>query len=888
MNYRKRMIKRILFHPVSPLFLMLLLLPTGVSAQKAGNSTSSAVKQPARSYRQDNLSDFLAERLEKEYQDSSKGDLADVAHLNRTQGGISILQKQFTFSQTLDTFLSIDKEKVGTPFFCGRYAQKSGNGYLGSPTNLWLTQAPDGSLAVVSWIAARNYAVMSVGNPQNQLTSYRVAAAATDGLPAYQIQYDLGYNSGQRITMTRSGNSKTTRLSYPANAVCYNSLNVANITLRGLGLKEAGEVREVSAFDLEPYFQGGGSRSVRFEHKGKEVVTVEAGKFNANHIEASLIGGNRTSPSKSPEEAIHFWVLDNGILVRILRTSDNADTSLAEYVATGQLAGTVEDSFTKAVALAPNTLVTVDVPAFSRQNAPWISTGYTVKAGDKIAFRSTGVAKYDPADAYPPVDADGLPVVDDKIPFIGGPNSPVGALIGRIASFEKPSEIFTIGKESVYEAKQAGVLFLGINDQYGKSTNNSGVLKTEFIIGSLPPATPESQQAEKMEEPGPASPATVQRTGKMENPYGVFTPFKGKDVAGPVQPVGTILTMDMDLICSTASSTDGRFIYSACCNGSMIGSLSRNAVTGELQIVQTVQDFRYLNGAVSVRVSPDNRYLASVSCNSNSVILFSRNPESGILTALDMVLNSDLKDRPLTCVTHCAFSPDSKFLYVIASGSAAVTGFRITDSGKLEWVDTNLGEAQCLGDARGIAMSPDGNSIYVAAAQGDSLVVLNRDVVSGKMDIRQILRDEEAGITALAGAFGVSCSSDGKYVYVSSGRFGGDSAVLVFKVGEDKKLSIVQEILGGPNGSLNYLGGNDIVVSRDGKRVAASGSDSNTVVCFTVDSSKGMLNPVQTLTRDEKDPEFLHTPNQMTFSPDGKYLYVTLERKAVTVYRWDD
>jgi 6-phosphogluconolactonase (cycloisomerase 2 family) len=354
----------------------------------------------------------------------------------------------------------------------------------------------------------------------------------------------------------------------------------------------------------------------------------------------------------------------------------------------------------------------------------------------------------------------------------------------------------------------------------------------------------------------------------------------------PLTTVGSNAVKDLGLICNSPSvRTAG--ILSASAQGDTLCTLERNAETGYLKITQTIQDSRYLRGAIAARVSPDGRYVAVVSCHASSLILFVRDPESGVLVAVDMVLTEDLKDRPLNFPTDCEFSPDSRFLYVITGRSNAVSAFKVVEPGKLEWIDTKVGPNGVFGNMRGIVFSPDGQSIYLASVQGNSLVTMTRDLQSGKMEFLQTIKDGEMGITGLSGSFDVTCSPDGIYGYVCSGRFGGDSAVLAFKVGEDRRLSFLQEILGAPDGPLNYRGGVAIVITQDGRRIFASATLSSTLACFVADPETGRLNLLQTLTPDPKNPRLLNVPNGIACTPDGKFLYITSDDNAIAVYKWN-
>ncbi len=68
----------------------------------------------------------------------------------------------------------------------------------------------------------------------------------------------------------------------------------------------------------------------------------------------------------------------------------------------------------------------------------------------------------------------------------------------------------------------------------------------------------------------------------------------------------------------------------------------------------------------------------------------------------------------------------------------------------------------------------------------------------------------------LAGAMAVAVSPDGRHVYVSAGRFGGDDAVIVFRLAGHGRLAVIQEFLDGGGELQGFLGGNELAVSPDG------------------------------------------------------------------------
>lgn len=351
--------------------------------------------------------------------------------------------------------------------------------------------------------------------------------------------------------------------------------------------------------------------------------------------------------------------------------------------------------------------------------------------------------------------------------------------------------------------------------------------------------------------------------------------------SGKLEYVDHLTRDDLFCVASVETSPDGKFVYAAAYNASALIVFKRDKETGYLEHVQTISDREDLNGAVSARVTPDGRYVVCTAFRSNTVSLFDRDKLTGILKMLDIVKQDERGGQGLTWVIDSAFSPDSKFVYTIADlgrgQRAALSVFRITAQRKLqlvqELVQTNVGENRYFLGARGIAISPKGDSVYVASHQASTLVVLDRDAKSGKTKIRQIIKDEKGNVHGLGGAFAVTCSPDGKFIYTSAGRWEGDNAICVFKKTANGTLSLVQEIFDGKDGVTGFVGGNELKVSPDGRNVYALGSRSNSVVVFRRNVKTGELTYLQTF-YDSEVAGKKGDASGIEISPDGEYAYV--------------
>jgi len=356
------------------------------------------------------------------------------------------------------------------------------------------------------------------------------------------------------------------------------------------------------------------------------------------------------------------------------------------------------------------------------------------------------------------------------------------------------------------------------------------------------------------------------------------------EIFGKLEYVDHLTRKDLICVTSIETSPDGKFAYAAAYNSSALIVFERDKETGYLKHVQTISNREDFDGAVCARVSPDGGYVVCTAFRSNTVSLFERDRSKGTLKRLDIVRQGERGGQGLTWVIDSAFSPDSQFVYTIADlgrgQKGALSVFRITDERKLqlvqEFVQTHAGENKYLLGARGIAVSPKGDSVYVVSNHASTLVVLDRDAKSGKTEIRQIIEDEKGDVHGLGGAFAVTCSADDKFVYTSAPRWEGDNAICVFKKTADGTLSLVQEIFDGKDGVTGFVGGNELRVSPDGRNVYALGSQSNSVVVFRRNVESGELAYLQTLYNSDVASK-IGTASGIGISPDGEYVYVAGE-----------
>lgn len=206
-----------------------------------------------------------------------------------------------------------------------------------------------------------------------------------------------------------------------------------------------------------------------------------------------------------------------------------------------------------------------------------------------------------------------------------------------------------------------------------------------------------------------------------------------------------------------AISGDGASVYAATALSNAVVTLVRNPSTGALAqasdgsgcIVESALTGctlgRELSGANAVAVSPEGGGVYVTSLFSNSVTSFSRNGSSGALTQREgtggclIYLRSAgcSFGRALVAPEGLALSPDGKNVYVAAFKTGAIA---VLNRGKAGSVAQKPGAAGCVAArspdcARGralkgvssIALSPDGRHLYSTAFESDAVDVFRRN-----------------------------------------------------------------------------------------------------------------------------------------------------------------
>jgi DNA-binding beta-propeller fold protein YncE len=256
-----------------------------------------------------------------------------------------------------------------------------------------------------------------------------------------------------------------------------------------------------------------------------------------------------------------------------------------------------------------------------------------------------------------------------------------------------------------------------------------------------------------------------------------------------------------------AVSGDGRNVYVASSTSDAIAVFERNQVTGALTQPRGAAGCVAAKGAEgcgraigldgpnSVALSPDGRFLYATARNSGSVAVFHRESSTGALKQLPpgsgcvsgLPVPGCAAGRALVGPDVIVVSPDGENVYVGSFFGNAVATFARAKNGALFQAS---GPEGCIAEAisgcatgiglgapEGLAISPDGKSLYVGSALSNAVTVLGRDVAAGgalgqatdgtACVANQPLAGCATGVQ-LAGANAVATAPAGRDVYVAS------------------------------------------------------------------------------------------------------------------------
>jgi sugar lactone lactonase YvrE len=314
-----------------------------------------------------------------------------------------------------------------------------------------------------------------------------------------------------------------------------------------------------------------------------------------------------------------------------------------------------------------------------------------------------------------------------------------------------------------------------------------------------------------------------------------------------------------------------------------------------------------LDGAFGVAVSPDGKSAYVVSISDDAIVRFDRDTTTGALTAQGCIADPPdaagcgASQQGLAGANGVAVSPDGKSVYVASGADDTIARFdRDTTTGALTpqgciadgGDSAGCGTAdQGLDGAEGVAVSPDGKSVYVVSEFDGAIVRFDRDSTTGALTPQGCIADSPDSIECgasqqgLAGALDVAVSPDGRSVYVASIN---DDAIVRFERDTTTGEISGQDCIADPPDAAGcgttteqgLDGANGVAVSPDGESVYVASRNDDAIARFDRDTTTGALGG-QGCIEDPDAPDAgcgttqqgLNFVNSIAVSADGNSAY---------------
>ncbi len=340
--------------------------------------------------------------------------------------------------------------------------------------------------------------------------------------------------------------------------------------------------------------------------------------------------------------------------------------------------------------------------------------------------------------------------------------------------------------------------------------------------------------------------------------------------------------------------------------GSIIGLLALFALDrggawaalADFQFLGVVTGQAGLDGAYGVALSPDGAHVYVTGNTDGTLVAMDRNANTGQLTHVQTLQDGAGGVEGLASASGLAVSPDGAHVYVAGKGDNALAVFsRDASTGQLTFVEAlqdGIGGVDGLEGVVAVALSPDGAHVYAAGHDGDALAVFSRDASTGQLTFVQVLRDGQMQgvntVDGLDGVFDLALSPNGEYLYTAGLT---DNAVATFsRDASTGQLTFVEALKDGQIQGGKHLdglaGATGVVVSPDGRFVYVTGLNDHSVVRFLRGSSTGKLIYLDMAQNGVSGVQGLLAPWSLAVTPDGEHLVVAaFGSSALTVFQRD-
>ena len=333
-------------------------------------------------------------------------------------------------------------------------------------------------------------------------------------------------------------------------------------------------------------------------------------------------------------------------------------------------------------------------------------------------------------------------------------------------------------------------------------------------------------------------------------------------------------------------SPDGKHVYAVGygvygVTSSSVAVFSRNPGTGGLTFVEALKDgmdsVDGLDGAYGLAISQDGKHVYVAAYHDDAVAIFQRNQIYGTLTFTQVLKDSDVGVDGLNGAHNLVVSPDGAHIYITGKEEDALAVFsRDSNNGQLIFVevvrDSDAG-VDGLKGAYDLTISPDGKNLYATGYLDNAVTVFNRDNGTGKLTFVHVLKDTDEGVDGLSVALGIAISPNGRHVYATGYL---DDAIASFSRNSTTGVLTFIGAVKDTDPAIDGLSGaRDVIVSSDGARVYVVGTLDNSISVFDRDEYTGALTYRDIQKDGMNNLSGLKRPYAAAITPDGSHLYIT-------------
>lgn len=294
-----------------------------------------------------------------------------------------------------------------------------------------------------------------------------------------------------------------------------------------------------------------------------------------------------------------------------------------------------------------------------------------------------------------------------------------------------------------------------------------------------------------------------------------------------------------------AVSPDDQNVYVTGLQADALAVFSRGP-DGVLTFVESFfdADVNGLDGATDVSVAPDGTQVFVTGVNDKALVVFDRDPSDGALSWSQTFFDGIGGVDGLYGAREVVAAADGAAVYVAAAYDDAVAIFGrdtqpphlLTFVGVVKDTDDGV---DGLNQAEGITIAPDDGSILVVASQDRTLATFDRNLVDQTLTLVQIIEDGAGGVDGLEGASGVAVSPDGSQVLVAAEV---EDEVSVFRRALPSGALTYVGLLRDDEAGVDGLdGAADVRFSADGANVYVAGTVDAAVAVFTRNLATGTL-----------------------------------------------